>query len=488
MLAAFTNSTGNPLFDDSLGGALYNNLEQSPFFNELNYSKVASTLQLMKRSPGERLTIDLARQVCVRTNSKAVIAGSIADAGNRYRIGLKAVECETGETIAHIEAEAQGQDAVIRTLGQAGTQLRLELGEPPASVQKFNRPLEEALTSSAEALKASIMGFLATGGDAQAVPHYKRAIELDPNFTMAYYWLALVYADLNQTDLSNQSYAKAFQLRHHLNDRDELSLEANYYLIVTGELEKAIQVLKETIRSYPEHFYDHATLGFVYYDLGRYREAASEQTIGLQIDPYQAGLAAALTEAYIALDQVEHAQSLFLEARGRGLDDPSLHFVGYSLAFMQRDKKGMEEQITWGTGKSKVEDVLFSQQSDTEAYHGRLGSARRFADRAVGSAQQAGARDTSAGWRADQALREAEVGNVDRGRRMALESLSMSRTRNAKVGAALVFARIGDATAAGKLADEINKDFPANTLLQGYSLPTIRGGDGVAAERSGAVH
>jgi len=473
VLAVFDNSTGNPLFDASLGAALYNDLEQSPFFNELNYSKVASTLQLMKRSPSERLTIDLARQVCLHTNSKAVIAGSIADAGNGYRIGLKAVECETGATVAHIEAEAQGQNAVIRTLGQVGTQLRLELGEPPASVQKFNRPLEEALTSSAEALKAFSLGVFATNGD-EAVPHYKRAIELDPNFTMAYWWLALTYANLNQTDLSNQSYATAFPLRHHLNDRDKLSLEATYYLVVTGELERAIQVLEETIRTYPEHYYDHENLGLVYNDLGRYREAASEQTIGLQIDPYQPFLAASLAQSYVALDQLEQAQSVFQEARGRGLDDPSLHFVGYTLSFMQRDKKGMEKEITWGTGKPKVEDVLFSQQSDTEAYHGHLGSARRFADRAVSSAQQAGAKDTSAGWRLNQALREVEVGNVDRARRMASEALSMSRVREVKLGAALVFARTGDAAAAEKLADEINEEFPVNTLFQEYSLPLIR--------------
>jgi serine/threonine protein kinase/DNA-binding winged helix-turn-helix (wHTH) protein/tetratricopeptide (TPR) repeat protein len=471
VLAAFDNSTGNPLFDASLGAALYNDLEQSPFFNELNYSKAASTLQLMKRSPGERLTIDLARQVCLHTNSKAVIAGSLADAGNGYRIGLKAVECETGATVAHIEAEAQGQNAVIRTLGRVGTQLRLELGEPPASVQRFDRPLEEALTSSAEALKAFSMGVFATNGD-EAVPHYKRAIELDPNFTMAYWWLALTYANLNQTDLSNQSYATAFPLRHHLNDRDRLSLEATYYLVVTGELERAIQVLEETIQTYPEHFYDHENLGLVYYDLGRYREAAAEQRISLQIDPSFAP--PALIGSYIALDQLEQAQSVFQEARGRGLDDPSLHFVGYSLAFMQRDKNGMEKEITWDTGKSRVEDVLFSRQSDTEAYHGHLGSARRFADRAVSSAQQAGAQDTSAGWRLNQALREVEVGNVDRARQMASEALSMSRVREVKLGAALVFARVGDAAAAEKLADEINQEFPVNTLFQEYSLPLIR--------------
>jgi serine/threonine protein kinase/Tfp pilus assembly protein PilF len=474
VLASFTNTTGSPVFDSALGGALYNNLEQSPFFNELNYSKVASTLQLMKRAPSEQLTIDLARQVCVRTNSKAVIAGSIADAGNRYRIGLRAVECQTGSTMANIEAEAEGQDEVIRTLGQAGTRLRLELGEPPASVQKFNRPLEEALTSSMEALKAFSMGVFTTGGDAEAVPHFKRAVELDPNFATAHWWLALAYASLNQTSLANQSYATAFKLRDRLNERDRLSFEATYYMVVTGELEKGTQVLEKTIRTYPEHNYDHEELGRVYGELGRYREEAAEQSMSLQIDPYVAFPAAELINAYIALDQLEHAQSVFQEARGRGLDDPQLRFSRYSLAFMQHDKAGMEEQLAWGTGKPKIEDVLFSQHSDTEAYYGRLASARRFADRAVGSAQRAGAAETSAGWRVDQALREAEVGNVDGARQMAFESLSMSRTRDVKVGAALVLARVGNTMTAGRLADEINEEYPLNTLLQKYSLPTIR--------------
>ena len=410
----------------------------------------------------------------MRTNSKAVIAGSIADAGNRYRIGLKAVECQTGSTMANIEAEAEGQDAVIRTLGQAGTRLRLELGEPPASVQKFNRPLEEALTSSMEALKAFSMGVFTTGGDAEAVPHFKRAVQLDPNFATAHWWLALAYASLNQTSLANQSYATAFQLRDRLNERDRLSFEATYYMVVTGELKRQPRCSRRLFGLILNTDYDHEELGRVYGELGRYREEAVEQSMSLQIDPYVAFPAAELINAYIALDQLEHAQSVFQEARARGLDDAQLRFSRYSLAFMQHDEAGMEEQLASGTGKPKVEDVLFSQHSDTEAYYGRLASARRFADRAVGSAQRAGAAETSASWRVNQALHEAEVGNVDGARQMAFESLSMSRTRDVKVGAALVLARVGNTMIAGRLADELKEEYPLNTLLQKYSLPIIR--------------
>jgi tetratricopeptide (TPR) repeat protein len=241
-----------------------------------------------------------------------------------------------------------------------------------------------------------------------------------------------------------------------------------------AKFEKAVQVLQKTTQIYPEHSYDHGYLGDVYQELGQPREAAAQLRMAMQIDPGSAYPAASLMDAYISLDQLDQAQSVYQELKALGIDEAPLRFSRYSLAFMQGDKRVMEEQVAWGKGKSKIEDVLFSQQSDTEVFYGRLRVGRRFADQAVKSAQQVGAKETSAAWLVEQALWEAEVGNVNQAKQMSLEAVSLSRDRSVKVGAAFVLARVGDAGAAGKLANEINEEFPLHTLFQRYSLPTIR--------------
>ena len=484
VLADFDNKTGDTVFDDALKQALAVDLGQSPFLNILSERRVSETMQLMGRKPGDKVTSDVAREICLRTGTKALLSGSISRLGTQYVIGLEAVNCNTGDVLAKEQGEASSKESVLKTLDQVAISMRTKLGESLASVQKFDVPIE-ATTSSLEALKAFSMGVRVSRekGPAEAISFYKRAIELDPNFPTAFALLGLNYANLGQPSRAAENLEKAYQLRDRVSEREKLRISANYYYIVTGELEKEAQTYQLWMQSYPNDAVPHGNLGANYMALGQYDQAMPELKEGIALAPNGVVGYQNLGQLELALGQVEKAQAALDDATAHKLDAGSLHGLGYYLAFLHNDTSRMAQHVAWGAGKPGDEDPLLAAQSDTEGYYGRLAAARDFARRAVDSAVRADSKETAALWQANGALREAEFGNTVQARQAANAALSLSPGRDVKVLAALALARAGDIPHARALAEELETTYPTNTTLKLYWFPIMRAAIALSSQK-----
>ena len=476
VIADFANTTGDPVFDSTLKEALAVDLEQSPFFNVLSDRKLSETLKLMGRTSGERVTRDVGREVCRRTGSKAVLAGSIASLGSHYAIGLKAVNCGTGDVLGAAEAEAEGREKILQTLGQAAATLRGKLGESLASVQKFDKPLDEATTSSLEALQAYTEGdrLAREKGDTDALPFLKRAVELDPNFARAYASLGVRYNNLGQASLAIANVRRAYELRDRVSEREKYYISCTYFTLVTGELEKAIQQYEVWIHDYPRDYVAATNLGVNYFTLGQFERAAAVTREALRLEPASILGYNNLGVAYFSMNRLDEAKSAFDEALARKLDGPYLRQSIYYLDFLRKDAAGMQQQLAWAMGKPGAEDILLSAESDTQADYGRLRKARQLSAQAAESAKRNDSKETAAFWQANEALREVEFGNPADGLKQAREALALAPGRDVKVEAALALARGGDVTTAGKLVAALSQEFPLDTLMQNYWLPTVR--------------
>jgi eukaryotic-like serine/threonine-protein kinase len=477
VLADFANTTGDSVFDTTLKQALAVDLEQSPFLNVLSDSKVNATLRLMGHSPNEHVTEDLAREICLRAGSKALLAGTIASLGSHYAIALKAVNCQSGDSLGSTQAEADSREKILPALGQAATTLRGKLGESLASIQKYGKPLEEATTSSLEALQAYSEGLRQQEekGDAAAVPYYKHAVELDPNFAGAYAVLAVRYGNLGQASLGIANSQKAYELRDRVSQREKYYISAQYYTYVTGEAEKAIEQYELWIQNYPRDAIPYTNIGVGYSTEAQYEKSAAQTREALRIDPNNVLVYTNLGQDYLALNRLDEAKATFEQAAANHLDDPYLHLNMYYLAFLQGDVAAMQQQVSWAMGKPGTEDLLLSAHSDTEAYHGRLAKARDLSQHAVDSAKSNDAKETAAIWAVNQALREAEFGNATQARQFASAALALAPLgRDVQLLAALALARAGDAVSAQKFTDKLNSDFPLSTVLQHYWLPTVQ--------------
>jgi serine/threonine protein kinase/Flp pilus assembly protein TadD len=486
VLADFDNRTGEAVFDDALKQALAVDLGQSPFLNILSERRVGETMQLMGRKPGDKITLDVAREICLRTGTKALLNGSISRLGTQYVIGLEAVNCNTGDVLAKEQAEASAKESVLKTLDQVATSMRTKLGESLASVQKFDVPIE-ATTNSLEALKAFSMGVRVARekGPANAISFYKRAIELDPNFATAFALLGLNYANLGQPSRAAENLEKAYQLRDRVSEREKLRISANYYYIVTGELEKEAQTYQLWMQSYPNDSVPHGNLGANYSALGQYDQALPELKKGIELAPDTVVGHQNISLVYLALGQFDKAKAALDSAAALKLDAGALHLMAYYLAFLQNDTAAMAQHVGWGAGKPGDEDPLLAAQSDTEGYYGRLAAARDFARRAVDSAVRSDSKETAALWQANGALREAEFGNTAQARQAANAALSLSPGRDVKVLAAVAFARAGDIPHARALADELEKTYPTNTTLKLYWFPIVRAAIALGNQKPG---
>jgi tetratricopeptide (TPR) repeat protein/predicted Ser/Thr protein kinase len=472
VLADFTNTTGDTVFDDALKQALAVELGQSPFLNVLSDRKVNETLRMMGRPANEHITMDVGRELCLRTGSKALLGGTVSSLGSHYLLDLTAVACSTGDTLAKEQGEATGKEDVLKALSRASSGLRTKLGESLPSVQKFDVPIE-ATTSSLEALKNYSMGISAERekGNAPSIPFYKRAIELDPSFAMAYAALSVTYGNLYQRSLAVEYATKAYQLRDRVTEREKLRITASYFN-ATGELEKATQTYELWEASYPRDFVPHGNLGNGHLNMGQYDKALAEFQEALRLAPNVLGYSN-LGLTYLNLNRLDEAKATFDQALARKLDGGILRGNMYLLAFLRGDVAQMEQQLAWGAGKPGDEDPLLSTQSDTEAYYGRMSKARDFSRRAVDSAVRADSKETAALWQVNAALREAELGNIANARQGVTAALALSPGRDVKVVAALTLARTGDAPRAKALAEELEKTYPTNTLMKLYWLPTI---------------
>ena len=474
LLADFVNKTDDPVFDDALKQALTIQLSQSPFLNIVSDRKIEETLRLMSQ-PAQRITAGLAREICIRTGSKATVLGSISNLGSQYVIGLSAVGCGNGDTLATEQGQAAGKKDVLKTLGRTAKDLRRKLGESLVTVEKFDVPVE-ATTPSLEALQAYSMGGRTSRrkGDAEAIPFFKRAIDLDPNFALAYAGLSLAYFNLNQAGLAAENATKAYELRDRVSERERYRISTTYYHAVTGELEKATEVYELWSKSYPRDDTPPLNLGVVYQQLGRYDKAVVETEQAQRLAPTTTGYGNLAFE-YIALNRLDDADKVLQGAQSKDFEGLDIRASLYLLSFLRGNSKGMEQQLAWAAGRLGDEDVMLSGQADTEAYYGRLTRAQDYSRRAADVAVRADSKETAALWRAAAGLREAEFGNPAAARHNVDVALSLSSGRDIKLLAALTLARAGDTTNAKKLVEQLKREKTAstNTMLKFYCLPTI---------------
>ena len=477
VLADFANTTGDIVFDDTLNTALRVSLLQSPFLNVLSDSEVARTLRQMTRPANTRLTAGVARELCQRASSKAYVAGSIESLGSQYVLGLKAVNCQTGDNLAQQQVTASSKETVLEALGKAASRLRGELGESLATVQKFDVPLAAATTSSLEALKSYSLGVksLLETGPETSVPFFKRAIELDPNFAMAYVELGAVYGDLlEEPGRSAENISKGFDLRDRVSEREKFAIMVDYYDNVTGELDKAVETDEQWAQAYPRDASPLNGLATVHEYLGQYEKLVAQELKVIQLSSGSAVDHSNLMEGYIALDRLDEAKITYQQALDRKLEGAFLHDDMYGVAFLEGNAEEMKHQVAWAVGKPGAEDILLSAQSDTEAFYGRLKMASELSHRAIESARDSDKKETAALWQLNSALREAEFGNLERAREEVKAGLAIASTRDIRTLSALALARTGDAARALAIVEELERQFPANTVLNRYWLPSIR--------------
>ena len=475
ILSDFANSTGDPIFDDTLKTALNVSLRQSPFLNVLSDSEVAKNLKLMILPTNTRLVPEVARGLCQRAGSKVYVAGAIGSLGSEYVLGLKAVNCQSGDTLAQEQVTAAAKEKVLDALGDAASKLRTELGESLTTVQKYDVPLDQATTSSLEALKAFSLGNKARSqsNSAASLSYHQRAIELDPNFAMAYRAVGNDYFSQSKLGRASEYYTKAFEFREHASEREKLGITADYYENVTGELEKAARTYQEMIESYPQKI-GYGNLGGVFASMGQYQKASETMREGVRLTPDRLYLYANLANAALGLQRFDEARQAIQEAQARKGDDLVLHNASYALAFIASDAAAMAEQQQWYAGKPD-EHFGLALAADTEAYAGHAGKAEELTKRAVDFAVRVDSKENGAIWQAIAAQRQAAYGNLAQARQSAAEALKLTPTnQSVEVEAALAFAMAGDTVRANSLAQDLDKRFPLDTQVQSLWLPAIR--------------
>ncbi|MFZ3329619.1 MAG: protein kinase [Candidatus Acidiferrales bacterium] len=476
VLADFTNTTGDPVFDGTLRQGLSVQLEQSPFLSIISDEQIKQTLQMMGQKPDAKLTQEIARELCQRTGSAAVLDGSITQIGTPYLLTLKAVNCVSGESLASTEAQASDKSHVLDALGESASEIRNKLGESLNTVRKFDTPLEQASTPSLDALQAYSMGWknMAAGDRPAAVASFQRATRLDPKFAMAYTQLGVNYSRAGESVLGGENARRAYNLRERVSERERLHIESNYYVFVTGNLEKARQSSELWAQAYPRDFTPHTILGLISRTLGQYDEALPPTLTALRLDEERAASYSHVAELYILLSRFSEARAAVEEAQAKKLDSPRSRECLYQLAFLQNDAGGMAQQVAWAAGKPAAEDLLLANEADTAAYSGRLMKARDFSRRAMESAERAEEKETAATYSALSGLREALFGNADEARQLAAAAMGRSAGRDGQYGAALAFAYAREDGRAQVLTDDLGKRFPEDTSVQFNYLPTLR--------------
>ena len=480
VLSDFDNKTGDVVFDDTLKQGLSIQLEQSPFLALMSYSRVNETLKLMGRSSDDRLTASVTREICLRTGSTVMVTGSIAELGSRYVIGLKAVNCDTGDVLAEAQEQAAGKEAVLKALDAAAVSLRGKLGESLSSLQKHATPLEEATTPSLEALKAYSLGrkTLYSKGQAASLPFFKRAVELDPTFAMGYGMMSTEYRDLGEVRRGAENARKAYALREKVSERERFYIDGDYYVNAPGDLEKAAQTYELWQQTYPRDDAPYRKLGIISAILGNWEKALVEYREALRLEPTLLANYGNLGHAYTCLNRLDEAEAVYKQAQERNLE---IEGMLYLLAFLKGDTPQMAHLVSAATGKGGGEEMWLHMQENTKGWYGKLKNAHELTGRAMDSAQHNDAKETAAIYQAEAALREVEAGNRQQARADANAALKLAPNRDVRAIAALALARAGDTAGAERLAAELDKTLPMDTRVQRYWLPTIRAG--VALDR-----
>ena len=476
VLADFTNSTGDPIFDGTLRQGLSVQLEQSPFLRLVSDESIHSTLRLMGQPTDARLTPENAREICERTGSAAVLNGSIAALGSQYVVGVKAVNCHGGEVLDEEQAQAARKEEVLPALDQIARKFRARVGESLTSVGQHNTPLAEATTPSLDALKAYSRGWQLVFSDPPAaIPFFTQAVEIDPQFAMAHAALGLMYGHTGESALAAEHTAKAYELRARASEQEKFFITAYYEGRTTGNEEKAQQICQAWSRAYPREGTPHDFLaGFIYTGLGKYERAVEEAQKSIELDPDASIGYLNLGDDYADLDQLADAEAALKRAAERKLDMPDFHVLRYDLAFLESDDSAMAREVSLSQRDSEAEDWLSHHESFVLAYNGRLREARKMSTQAAELAEQAGHRERAALFETGAALREAFFANATAARQRASSALALAKDREVEYGAALALALAGSSSRAQALADDLEKNFPEDTSVRFSYLPVLR--------------
>jgi eukaryotic-like serine/threonine-protein kinase len=477
VLADFANSTGDPVFDNTLRQGMAVQLEQSPFLSLISDDRMQQVLKMMAKPADTRLTPETSREICERTASAAVLDGSIASLGNAYVLTLRAKDCRTGDVLDEEQVQAARKEDVLNALSQIASRFRTRVGESLATVKSHDIPLAEATTPSLEALKAYSAGWQVSfsSGSAASVPFFQRAIEIDPNFASAYAALGRMYGDIGESVLSALNTSKAYQLRDRASDQERFFISFTYDLQVTGNLEKAQQTCDLWMHAYPRALFPHSLLaGGIYLSIGKWEDSVGEAKIALDINPDFSIGYSLLADGYMALGRTAEAEKTLQKASERKLDIPDFHVQRYVIAFLKDDRAGMEQEAAQSRERPGVDDWMTNAEGFVSAYSGHLEKARKISRRAADLARKADRQDTEALYEADAAIREALFGNVSPAKQRAAAALELSKSRDVEYEAAFALAVSGDSSRSETLTDDLSRRFPEDTVVRFVYLPTLR--------------
>jgi DNA-binding winged helix-turn-helix (wHTH) protein/tetratricopeptide (TPR) repeat protein len=477
VLADFRNTTGDPVFDDTLRQGLTVQLEQSPFLSLISDERIQQVLKLMAKPAATRLSPEVSREICERTASAAVLDGSIAGLGSQYVLTLRAIDCRTGDVLDEEQVQVARKEDVLNSLSQLASRFRIRIGESLSTVKSHDIPLAEATTPSLEALKAYSAGWQVSfsSGSAASVPFLQHAIEIDPNFASAYAALGRMYGDIGESVLSAQNTSKAYQLRDRATDQEEFFISVNYDLQATGNLEKAQQTCDLWKQAYPRAWLPHGLLsGGIYPALGKYEKSSEEAKLALAIDPDFSIGYTNLAVSYMALERMADAESTIQRASERKLEIPDFFVMRYAIAFLKGDKAGLERVAAEAQEKTGVGDWMSNAEGFASAYTGHLEVARRMSRQAAQLARKADRRETEALYEADAAVREALFGNVSPARQGAGSALELSKSRDVEYGAAFALALSGESFRSQALTEALLRSFPDDTRVQFTYTPLLR--------------
>ncbi|MGA2422334.1 MAG: hypothetical protein ABSG69_19835, partial [Candidatus Acidiferrum sp.] len=475
VLGDFSNTTGDAVFDGTLRQGLSAQLEQSPFLNLLTEQRIGQTLLLMAQPRDANLTPALAREVCARTSSAAVLQGSIAQVGSRYLLTLTAENCSTGEVLASASAQAADKSRVLDALGGMASDIRGKLGESLASVKRFDTPLENVTTSSLEALQAYTLAHAAQAANAPqgGNPLYERAIQLDPNFATAYLGIGVNYFNMDEPTRAAEYLQKAYDLRDRVSEREKLGIETMYEAVGLGDFDAAVKTNLLAMQLYPRDPRATANLGTFYSYLGDYEKSLSSIQETLKRNGGAGQSYSNLLVGYLHVGRLEDAKAAARQAIEHHFDSTYLHYNLYLVDFLQNDTAGMGREAAAIAGNRDGEEVLFYYESDTAAYHGQFAQARALTRQAAVAASRAGEKEAPAAFTAEAAVREAIVGNFPAAKQQAKDALRLSTGKDVAAMSAIALGLAGDSATAASLADDLNKRFPRDTAVQYNFLPCI---------------
>ena len=488
VLGEITNKTGETVFDTTLHEAMVIELEQSPYLSLVSEERMQQSLRLMGKPAASALTPELSRELCQRNGGVAVLDGSIAKLGTDYVLGVRAVNCRTGDHLCNLQTTVASKELVLKALGDMTGQLRAKLGESLSTVQKFDTPIEEATTSSLDALQAYSIGretMIQKGESAACVPFFQQAIRLDPGFAIAYAALGNAYSNLGEKGLAAANIRKAYELSARVSEHERLYIESHYYQFATGDLIKASRILELWAATFPNDEGPRTNLAVIYSNLGRFDRSLELAKEAARVGSHDAQSYANLVNAYVSLNKPDEANAVAAQAMAQNLDSSALRLYLYDAAALQHNSAGMQMQLTWASGEPEIEDDFLNNQANNLASSGQVARARDLTRRATDAATRADEKETAAGYELDEAQREAEFGNDTEARRSAETALSWAGDRDTKYAAALALALSGAADRAQSLASQLDKGFPDDTVVQYLYRPTIRGAIGVKQKDPG---